>query len=461
MSALELVKREFFAAVVAGDVVRVVGMIKEGMNPDATDKDGSTGLLLAAGKCHQGVCQALIDSGCNLNAAQPKTRETALALARRKDAAAILHGEYNGHWLALVDLLERAGAGTDASRFASIHTAAGDGAGRAGAETAARPATAAGKGKGPGSVGGAARPGTASGGRPASASKRPGTAIGRFTTGDVLKAASGLFSVFDRNKAQEEVKRLEADVRGVDKVQEKLAKAEAKAAVATQKAEHAHRELMARAEAFAPKVQRVVGAIADLRSFDAAKAVLAEARSLERESGLSAEALANLGWPDHELGAIGGILEVEASLAGLLRSRRHVDVDDRDGSKVKKTVKLAIKSLAGLVDEDGETRTEARGLGLPLDGPDGLLPKCFAAAAELVQMMLERAVEKEAALSNAQRGKKAVKKDVLLAYDTLDSALDLAEEAAEALQLDVATPVYEDAQRKLQLLEQQHAAILF
>ena len=36
-----------------------------------------------------------------------------------------------------------------------------------------------------------------------------------------------------------------------------------------------------------------------------------------------------------------------------------------------------------------------------------------------------------------------------------------AEEAAEALQLDEATPVYEDAQRKLQLLEQQHAAILF
>ena len=104
---------------------------------------------------------------------------------------------------------------------------------------------------------------------------------------------------------------------------------------------------------------------------------------------------------------------------------------------------------------------DARGLGLPLDGPDGLLAKCFAAAAELVQMMLERAAEKEAALSNAQRGKKAVKKDVLLAYDTLDSALDLAEEAAEALQLDVATPVYEDAQRKLQLLEQQHAAILF
>ena len=91
-------------------------MIREGMNPDATDKDGSTGLLLAAGRCHQGVCQALIDSGCNLNAAQPKTRETALALARRKDAAAILHGEYNGHWLALVDLLERAGC-----RLLAVH----------------------------------------------------------------------------------------------------------------------------------------------------------------------------------------------------------------------------------------------------------------------------------------------------------------------------------------------------
>ena len=42
-----------------------------------------------------------------------------------------------------------------------------------------------------------------------------------------------------------------------------------------------------------------------------------------------------------------------------------------------------------------------------------------------------------------------------------EKAEERAEEAAEALQLDVATPVYEDAQRKLQLLEQQHAAILF
>ena len=47
--------------------------------------------------------------------------------------------------------------------------------------------------------------------------------------------------MFDRNKAQEEVRKLEADVKGVEKVQAKLAKAEHKAAVATEIAERAHR----------------------------------------------------------------------------------------------------------------------------------------------------------------------------------------------------------------------------
>ena len=40
-------------------------------------------------------------------------------------------------------------------------------------------------------------------------------------------------------------------------------------------------------------------------------------------------------------------------------------------------------------------------------------------------------------------------------------ATDLAEEAAEKLELDIASEAYKDAQRKLQLLEQQHASILF
>jgi hypothetical protein len=75
--------------------------------------------------------------------------------------------------------------------------------------------------------------------------------------------------------------------------------------------------------------------------------------------------------------------------------------------------------------------------------------------------MLVAAVEKEGQLSNAARGKKAIKKDVMLAYDTLDKALDLAEEAAEKLEIDIASAAYKDAQRKLQLLEQQHASILF
>ena len=68
----------------------------------------------------------------------------------------------------------------------------------------------------------ATRPSTAST-RPGSAVKRPGTAK-KFSTAELLKSASGLFSVFERNKAQEEVRRLEDDVKGVEKVQAKLAK---------------------------------------------------------------------------------------------------------------------------------------------------------------------------------------------------------------------------------------------
>lgn len=305
----------------------------------------------------------------------------------------------------------------------------------------------------------AERPSTAKT-RPGSATKRPGTAK-KFSTQDLIKSATGLFSVFDRNKAHDEVRKLEEDVKGVEKVQAKLAKAEHKAAVATEKAEKAHRELMARAEAFLPKVQRITGALAAMTNFDDAKAALAEGRMLEKEAGLSSEALHKMDWPFHELDTLAAILEVEASLTTLLRARRHVDADDKDGSKLRKSVKMAIDTLEALVDEDEETRMEARGLNIPLDGEGGLLPKCLTAAGDLVDKLLEAAVLKEAALSNESRGKKAIKKDVMLAYDTLDKALDLAEEAAEKLQIDIQTEHYKDAQRKLQLLEQQHASILF
>jgi hypothetical protein len=55
-----------------------------------------------------------------------------------------------------------------------------------------------------------------------------------------------------------------------------------------------------------------------------------------------------------------------------------------------------------------------------LDGEGGLVAKCFKAGEELVARLLAVAVEKEAALSNEARGKKVIKKDVMLAYDTLD-----------------------------------------
>ena len=82
LNPLELVKKEFFAAVLGGDVAQVFKMIRAGMHPDVTDKDGNTGLVLATGQGHSGVANALIDTGCNLNAANG-AGETALAIARR------------------------------------------------------------------------------------------------------------------------------------------------------------------------------------------------------------------------------------------------------------------------------------------------------------------------------------------------------------------------------------------
>lgn len=91
---------------------------------------------------------------------------------------------------------------------------------------------------------------------------------------------------------------------------------------------------------------------------------------------------------------------MEASLTALLRSRRHVDADDKDGAKLRKAVKCAIETLETLTDPDDETLMEARGLQIPLDGESeaALLPKCFQAAAELVELLLVAAVEKEAML---------------------------------------------------------------
>ena len=158
-----------------------------------------------------------------------------------------LQGEYNGHLMEMVRLLEDKGAGEDANIYNNIHThkpalpPTPTSKPSKNEDELQRPATAA------------ERPSSASKTRPASATKRPMTAK-KFSTSDLIKSASGLFSVFERNKAQEEVRKLEEDVKSVEKVQAKLAKAERKAAVATEKAEKAHKELMARAQAFLPKV---------------------------------------------------------------------------------------------------------------------------------------------------------------------------------------------------------------
>ena len=263
VNPLEAVKRDFFAAVMAGDVVKVHKMIKGGMHPDAVNADGETGLVLAVTNGLNASAEALIDSGCNLNAGN-KAGETAVTIARCSHAVALIKGQCTRSSAALVALLERHGATPQPSLYITIHTRkSGGGDGSSGGELRGaeqppssassppppphRPSTSAPEQRAatssssirPG-TGGSNRPSTAASNRPSTAaSKRP--SAGRMTAADMLKAASGLFSVFDRNKAGEEVRRLEDDIKDAGEVQAKLLRAEHKAALAREKAEKAHR----------------------------------------------------------------------------------------------------------------------------------------------------------------------------------------------------------------------------
>ncbi len=268
INPLEAVKRDFFAAVMAGDVVKVQKMIKGGMHPDAVNADAETALVLAVTNGLNASAEALIDSGCNLNAGN-KAGETAVTIARCSHAVALIKGQCTRSSAALVALLERHGATAQPSLYITIHTrksGGGDGSSggeaRVGEEAAGsspsaasppphRPSTSASEqrpetsnssiwaGTGTG-TGGSKRPSTAASNRPSTAaSKRP--SAGRMTAADMLKAASGLFSVFDRNKAGEEVRRLEDDIKDAGEVQAKLLRAEHKAGLAREKAEKAHR----------------------------------------------------------------------------------------------------------------------------------------------------------------------------------------------------------------------------
>ena len=67
---------------------------------------------------------------------------------------------------------------------------------------------------------------------------------------------------------------------------------------------------MARAEAFLPKVERIKGLLSAMRSFDDARALLAQARALEKECGLSHDALQNLDWPVDHLSQMEAVLQV-------------------------------------------------------------------------------------------------------------------------------------------------------
>jgi hypothetical protein len=276
INPLEAVKRDFFAAVVAGDVVKVQKMIKGGMHPDAVNGDGETGLVLAVTNGLNASAEALIDSGCNLNAGN-KAGETAVTIARCSHAVALVKGQCTRSSAALVALLERHGATPQPSLYITIHTrksGGGDGSSggeaRVGEQAASspspasppphRPSTSASEQRpatsstsicaGTG-TGGTNRPSTAASNRPSTAaSKRP--SAGRMTAADMLKAASGLFSVFDRNKAGEEVRRLEDDIKDAGEVQAKLLRAEHKAGLAREKAEKAHRSTPT-ARSFTPR----------------------------------------------------------------------------------------------------------------------------------------------------------------------------------------------------------------
>lgn len=434
---LEAIKDQFFEAAERGDATMVRELVAGGIHVDVQDKFSNTALVIGVSVGHLELTKALAELGCNLNASTAKG-ETALAIARLRKVQAMASGDLKDYG-EVVSYLEGLGAGEDASKPWTIHSKAAPE--RAEYKPKERPTSA--------------RPGS---GKPA----RPPTA--KKALDNMAIAAKGLFSVFNRQKSQREVAKLEKDMKGIDKANAILSKAEAKAEKETTKATRAHEELMARAEKVAPKVERVMASLNEMKSFDDARAVLSEAKAVRKEAGLSDEAMAELGWEEEKLQDTEKLVKAEADLKAVSRNRRLLLADDDlggDDSKLRKAVSDAIKTLAPLSDEDENLLANGTALGIALDGDDNLVEKAEKALADMCERLLKMAVQREAKLSDHAKGKKAVRNDVQWAYDALDKALDLAEEAEEKVRLDVQSQTYLEAQRKLKLIETQYANVLF
>lgn len=442
---MDAIKAQLFKAAEAGDATKVKDMIKEGVNADATDKFGNSVLIIGASIGLPGVVRAIVNAGCNLNQAT-RNGETPLVLARRAHATSIIKGNPQGY-LEVVEILEEAGATEDASILRTIHSKSAD-------APASRPGTAL------------ERPGS---GRPGSGvpKARPTTATRKAS--DMAKLAAGLFGVFQKPKLAREVSKLEGDVKALDKAAEKLGKAERHAVHASEKATKAHSELMARADAFAPRIERVKAHLGAVSSLDDARAVVLEAKNTEKDAALSQEAFEAMGWPYEDLAALTEVVATHDRLRCSATAHRHIlPEEDRGGddSRVRRAIHECIAALEPLnKKEDGEEhgegdelKAQAQRFGLPFDEHQ---EKVERGALRLAEGLLKRALHKEGRLQDASRGKKAVKKDVQVAYDALDKALDLADELMVKACLDVRTESHTEALRRLDLLEKQHEAVLF
>jgi len=454
--SFDQIKLNLFQAAEANDAEEVTDIFSRGLHPDATDKFGNTVLVIAATIGSLDVCKAAVAAKCDINKPSSKG-DTPLLLARNALTHALVRGGDKHLHGSVVDFLDAEGAKASVEEAEGANSEA-DIESVAATELPTPPRAKKQMDK--------ARPKSADmfRGGFGGVSERPMTASARLAT--AMGNMGKVFSVFEKRGSTAEVLRLEDDVRGADRAVKEIQKAENKAMVHAAKAEKAHKELMARAEAAAPKIERIKAEVHSLSSFDDGRAILVEAKAVEKEALLSREALDNMGWPFQELEDLEMTLKAEADLKSILREHRMMAGEydeEKEYNVMRARITDGVAVLEPLVEEDSYLLGVAKELGLALDGvgDENLVSRCEAAIAEWTQMLLVGALAREAKISSKKRNKRAIKKDIQLAYDTLDKTLDTAELVMERLKINVQTTEYNEAQEKLQLLSAEHQAILF
>jgi uncharacterized protein len=63
---------ELFDAVLAGNLDKVNSLLQSGADSNASNDEGATALMVAAGNGHLAIVEALIESGANINATDPR-----------------------------------------------------------------------------------------------------------------------------------------------------------------------------------------------------------------------------------------------------------------------------------------------------------------------------------------------------------------------------------------------------